>query len=210
MTQYNTLNVKFSNLQLNKNGIEVTSKLAWDINGDSNDENDFLHKLLLTNTQVLRLCKAFAKNSSANINLSKTRLHKIGQSGGLLGRHLGLLLKTGLLSMKNVLKPITKSVLILLELTAATSESDAAIHKKMFGPGTTKLIISNEEMNYIIKKSQITWRIWFIGKRVSETIKNETKEQKGGFLSILLGTLGASLLGSLLTDRATVRAGWDF
>ena len=153
MTQKNTLNVKFSTLQLNKNGTEVTSKLSSDINGDSNDENDFLHKLLLTNTQVLRLCKAFVKNSSANIKLPKTWLHKIGQSGGLLGRHLGLLLKTGLLSMKNVLKPITKSILILLELTAATSESDAAIHKKMFGPGTTKLIISNEEMNDIIKKS---------------------------------------------------------
>ena len=114
MTQKNTLNVKFSALQLNKNGTEVTSKLSSDINGVSNNENDFLHKLLLTNTQVLRLCKAFANNCSANIKLSKTRLHKIGQSGGFLGRHLGLLLKTGQLSMKNVLKPITKSVLILL------------------------------------------------------------------------------------------------
>ena len=72
--------------------------------GDSNDENNFQHKLLLTNRQLSKLCKGFVNNSSANIKLSKTHLHKMGQSGGFLGRRLEPLLKTGLPSMKNVLK----------------------------------------------------------------------------------------------------------
>ena len=79
------------------------------------------------------LRKAFAINSSANIKVSKTQLHKIRQSGGYLGRILGPLLKTGLPLMKNVLKPLAKSVLILLELTAAVSATDASLHKKIFG-----------------------------------------------------------------------------
>ena len=85
MTQYNTLNVKLFNSQLNKlksaikNAIEVTLNLSSNIVADSNDENNFLHKLLLTNTQVSRLRKAFANNFSANIKLSKIQLHKIGQ-----------------------------------------------------------------------------------------------------------------------------------
>ena len=82
-----------------KNGTEVTLNLSSNAIGHSNDEYNFPHKLSLTNTQVLRLQKAFANNSSANIKLSKTQLHKIGQSG----RVLGLLLKPGLPLMKNVL-----------------------------------------------------------------------------------------------------------
>ena len=130
MTQYNTLNVKLSNLQLNKlksrikNGTEITLKISSNV---VVDENNFSHKLLLTNTQVSRLRKAFANNSSANIKLSKTRLHKIGLSGEILGRLLGPLLKTGLLLIGNVRKPLAKSVLIPLELTAAASATDAAI-----------------------------------------------------------------------------------
>ena len=84
MTQYSTLNVKFSNSQLNKlksgvkTDIEVTLKLSSNIAADSNDENNFSHNLLLTNTQASKLFKAFANNSSANLKLSKTLLHKIG------------------------------------------------------------------------------------------------------------------------------------
>ena len=103
MTQYNTLNVKLSNLQLNKlksgiiNDSEVTLKISSNIAGDSNDENNFPDKLLSTNTQVSKYRKAFANNFSANIKLSKTQLHKIGQSEEFLDRLLGPLLKTGLL-----------------------------------------------------------------------------------------------------------------
>ena len=118
---------------------------------NSNDENSFLHKLLLTNTQVSRLGNVFANGSLANIKLSKTRLHKIAQSGGFLGRLLGPLLKTGLPLMKNVLKPLVKSILISLGLTAAAAAADATIHQKIFGSGMTTLIISNEEINYLMK-----------------------------------------------------------
>ena len=89
MTQYNTRkNVKLSNFQLHtlklerKKGTEVTLKLSSNVVGDSNDEDNFSHRLLLTNTEVSKLRKAFANNSSANIKLSKTVLHKIGQPKG--------------------------------------------------------------------------------------------------------------------------------
>ena len=127
MTQYNTLNLKLSNSQLNKlksgikNGTEVTLKIISNVVGDSNAENNFRHKLLLTNTRVSKLRKALTNNSSANIKSSKTQLHKRGPSGGFLGKLLGELLKTGLPLIGNVLKPLAKSVLIPLGLTAAAS-----------------------------------------------------------------------------------------
>ena len=77
-----------------KNGTEVTLKLSSNVFGDSSDKNNFLHKFLLTNTQVLRLRKAFQNGSSANIKLSKTQLHKVGQPGRFLP-----LPRTGLLLM---------------------------------------------------------------------------------------------------------------
>ena len=138
MTQYNTLNVKLSNLQLTKlkfgikNGTEVTLKISPNVVGDSNDKNNFPDKLLLTNTQVSKVCKAFANNRVAKIKLSKTQLHKIGQSGRSLGRLLGPLLKSGLSLIENILKPLAKSILIPLGLTASASALDPAIHKKMF------------------------------------------------------------------------------
>ena len=98
--------------------------------GDSNDETNFPHKLLLTDRQVSNIHKAFANNSSADIKLSKTQLSKMIQSGGFLGRLLGPLLKTGLPLIKNVIKPLAKNVLIPLGLTAAASAADAGIHKK--------------------------------------------------------------------------------
>ena len=151
-----------SNSKLNKlksgikNGTEVTLKLSSNVVGDSNDENNFRHKIILTSTNVPRFGKVFANNSSAYIKLSKPKFHEKRQSGGFLGRLLGPLLKTGLLLMKNVLKPLSKSVLTPLKLIAAVSATDAAIHKKIFGSGMhpseqTTLIISNEEMNDIMK-----------------------------------------------------------
>ena len=98
MTQYNTLIVKLFNWQLSKsksgikNGTEVTLKLPSNADDDSNNENNFWDKLLLTNTQVSELCKAFANGSLANRKLPETQLHKIGQSVGFLGRLLRLLL----------------------------------------------------------------------------------------------------------------------
>ena len=139
MTQYYSLNVKLSNSQLNKlksaikNESEVVLRLSSKIIGDN--ESNFPHKLLLTDRQFSSLRKSFANNSSADIKLSKTQLSKIIQSGGFLRRLLGPLLKTGLALIKNVIKPLTKSVLIPLGLTAAASAADAGIHKKILGSG---------------------------------------------------------------------------
>ena len=94
-----------------------------------NNEKNFPHKLLLTNRQVADLCKAFINHLSTDIKLSKTQLSEMIQSGGFLGRLLGPLIKTGLPLIKNVIKPLVKSVLIPLELTAAASAEDAGIHK---------------------------------------------------------------------------------
>ena len=94
------------------------------------DETNVPHKILLTNRQVANLRKTFANHLSTDIKLSKTQLYKLMQSGGFLGRLLGPLLKTGLPLIKNVIKPLAKSVLIPLGLTAAASAADAGIHKK--------------------------------------------------------------------------------
>ena len=164
MRQYNSLNVKLSNSQFNKfksakkDETEVILRLSSYIIGDN--ETDSLHKLLLTNRQVANLRKAFANNSSIDIKLWKTQLSKMIQSGGFLGRLLGPLLKTGLPLIKNVIKPLVKSVLIPLGLTAAVWAEDAGIHKKISGSGNrpsssaphmTTLITSNDELGDIIK-----------------------------------------------------------
>ena len=130
------------------------------------------------------------------------------QSGGFLDKLLGPLLRTGLPLMKNVIKPLAQSVLIPLGLTAAASDADAGIYKKILGSGhNTTLIISNDEMEDILKIVKSLEDLGLLLKGVSETTTNEAKEQKGGFLSMLLGTLGASLLGNMLADKRFVRAG---
>ena len=139
MTQYNSFNVKLSNSQLNKfksaikNKTGLVLRLSLNIVGD--DKTNFPHKLLITNRQVKNLCKAFANRSSIDIKLSKTKLSKMIQSGGFLGRLLDPLIKTGLPLIKNVIKPLAKKVLIPLGLTAAASGADAEIHKKILRSG---------------------------------------------------------------------------
>ena len=181
-------------------------KLSSNVVDDFNDKIHFPHKLLFTNTQVLRLPKAFANNSSDNIKSSKIQLHKIGQSGGFLGKILVPSLKTGLLLIGNELKPLAKSLLIPLSLTASASATNAAIHKKIFGSGVTALKISNKEMNEFMKIVNSLEESGLLIKRVSQTIKNEGKKIIEGFLGILLDTLGASLLNNLLAGKGTIRA----
>ena len=220
MTQYNSLNVKLSNSQLSKlksaikNENDVVLRLSSNMVGNSNDNTNFPHELLLTNRQVENICKAFANHLSTDIKLPKTQLSKMIQSGGFLGRLLGSLLKTGLPLMKSVIKPLAKSVLIPLRLMAAASAADAGIHKKILGSGhnnNTTLIISNDEMDDISKIVKSLEDSGVLSKGVSETIQHEAKEQRGGFLSMLLGTLGASLLGDVLSKglsgRGVKRAG---
>ena len=174
--------------------------------GDSNDQTSFPHELLLTDRQVSSIRKALSNNSSVDIKFSKTQLSKMIQSGGVLGRLLGPLLKTGLPLIKNVITPLAKSVLVSLGLTAATSAADAGIHKKILGSGSTTLIISNQDIRDLIKIVKSLEDSGLLLKEVTESVQNEVKEQKGGFLSMLLGTLGTSLLGNLLTGKGIHRA----
>ena len=103
--------------------------------------------------------------------------------------------------------PLAKNILAPLEITASVSAIDVGIQKKIHGSRTITLIISKEEMNDIMKITQALEDSNILLKGVTKTIENETKEQKGGFLSMLLGTLGASLLGNLLAGKGIVRAG---
>ena len=219
MTQYNSLSVKLSNSQLNKlkssikNETDVALRISSNMVGNSNDNTNFSHELLLTNKQVANIRKAFAKNTSTDFKLSKTQLSKIIQSGAFLGRLLGPLLKTGLPLIKSVMKPLAKSVLLPLGLTAAASAAYAGIHKKILGSGhnNTTLIISNNKMDEILKIVKSLENCGVLLKCVSETIQHEAKEQRGGFLNMLLGTLGASLLGDILSKglsgKGIIRAG---
>ena len=138
------------------------------------------------------------------------------QSGGFLGRLIGPLLKTGLPFIKSVIKRLAKSVLTPLGLTAAASAADVGIHKKILGPGNrplssalhmTTLIISNDEIGNIIKIVKSVEDSSLLLKNVTQTVQNEVKEKKGGFLSMLLGALGASVSGNLLTGKGIYRAG---
>ena len=117
-----------------------------------------------------------------------------------------------------MIKPLAKSDSIALGLTAASSVADAGIHKKILGSGSrnsyssashnmTTLIISNNEIEDIIEIVKSLKDSDLLLEGVTETVQNEVKEQKGGFLSMLLGTLGASLLGNLLTEKWIYRAG---
>ena len=178
--------------------------------------------MFLTNTQVSKFGKVFANNTSADKKVSKTLLHKIVQSGGFLGSLLGPLLKPGLPLIGNVLKPLPKRVLMPLRLIAAESAADAAIHQKMFAFGRvvkvsdrtrpsdlalrTLLMISNEEMNDVMKIIKSFEESGLLIKGFNRTIKSEAKEKKRGFLSMLLGTLDATLLGDLLTGKGTISA----
>ena len=175
--------------------------------GDSNDNTNFPHELLLTNRQVANIRKAFAKNTSTDIKLSKTQLSKMIQSGGFLGKLLGKLAGP----LMKVAMPLAKNVLPPLGLSAARSAIDGGIKKKMLGSGTTTLIISNDEMDDILKIVKSLENSDLLLKGVSETIQHEAKEQRGGFLSMLLGTSGASLIGDILSKglsgKGVIRAG---
>ena len=213
MTQQNRLNVKPSNSQVSKlksaikNETDAVIPLSPNMIGDSDDETNFPHELLLTGRQVSSIRKVFSNNSSVDIKFSKTQLSKMIQSGGFLGKLLGPLLKTELPLIKNVITSWAKIVLIPLGLTAAAA-ADAEILKKTLGSGGhTTLIISNKDIEDLIKIVKSLEDFVLLLKGVTESAQNEVKEKKGGSLSTWLGTLGASLLGSLLAGKGINRAG---
>ena len=139
------------------------------------------------------------------------------QLRGFLGRLLGPLLKTGLSLKGNLLKPLAKKVLVPSGLTAALSATDAAIYKKILRSGITTFIFSKEDFNDIVKIVKSFEESGLPIKDVSETLKKEVKEQKGGFLGMLEAALASSLLrnmisgkGVITAGKGTIRAGQDF
>ena len=138
--------------------------------------NNLPHELFLTQRQTAKLRNANEDNLQTDIKLSKVQISKIIQSGGFLGKSFGPLLKTRLPLLKSLIKPLG-----LLGLTAASSAIDAGVQKKIYGSGKTTLIISNEEMNDIMKIVQTLEDSNILLKGVTKTIKNETKELKEDF-----------------------------
>ena len=180
MVEYTKVNVKLTNLQLNKlkKAVKSNEGTVLRIGIKNFNKKDLPHELLLTTRQSTKLRNAINNNLAANIKLSKAQIKKIIQSGGFLG-------------------------------------IDGSIQKKIHGLGV-KLIIEQEDMNDIMKIIEALENSGILLKGVSKTIENETKEQRGGFLSMLLGTLGASLLvyllltggkGMMRTGDGIVRAG---
>ena len=149
---------------------------------------------MITNRQTLSLRKAFNNHISADIKFSKAQLTEM-QKGGFL-KFLMPLLKSGLPLLKSVVKPM-----VMLGLTAAASATDAAVNKKILESGNyTTLIISNDDIQDLLKIVKSLEDSGILLNGITKTVKDEVKEQKGDFLSMLLGTLGAALLGDLVTN----------
>ena len=188
MVKYAKVNVKLTNLRLSNDG--ATLRL-----GIKNFNKDELpHELLLTTRQNTKLRNAINNNMATDLKLSKAQIKKLIQSEGFLGKLLSKLAGP----LMKVVMPLAKNVLEPLGLTAAMSAIDGGIQKKMRGDGI-KLVIEQEDMNDIIKIIETLENSGILLKGVTKTIEIESREQRGGFLRMLLGTLGASLLGNLLT-----------
>ena len=206
MVEYSKVNVKLSDTQLKtlKNTVKSKTGATFRMSLKMLDGNELPHELLLTTRQKKKLRNAFNNNMSTDLKLFEAHISKMIQSrgfvGSLLSKLAGPLMKVAISLAKNVLDP--------LGITAAASVIGAGIQKKIHGSGcpsssssrTTTLIISNEEMNDIMKVVQALEDSNILLKRVTKIIKNQ-KKKKGGFLSMLLGTLGATLLGHLLAGK---------
>ena len=132
MVEYNTVNVKLSDSQLNKlkNALKNRQGTTLRMNDRMSNGNNLPHELLLTTRLTTKLRNAIENNISTDIRLSKAQISNISQSGGFLGKLIGPLLKTGFPLIKNVIKSLTKSVFIPLGLNAAASAADTGIQKR--------------------------------------------------------------------------------
>ena len=132
MVEYTKVNVKLSDCQIKKlkDAVKDNTGTTLRISLKIFNGNNLPHELLLTTRQKIKIRNAFNNNMSTDLKLSKAQINEIMQSGGFLGKLLDQLLKTGLLLIKNVIKPLAESVLIPLGLTAAASAADPGIHKK--------------------------------------------------------------------------------
>ena len=135
------------------------------------NSQDLPHELFLTQSQITKLRNNIENNMSTDIKWNKAQISKITQSGGFLGKLLGPLLKTGLPLLKSLIKALG-----LLGLTAASSAIDAGVQKKMYGSGITTVVISNEEMNDIMKIVKTLEDSDILLGGVTKAIKNQTKE----------------------------------
>ena len=196
MVEYNKINCKLTNLQLNKlkKAVNSNEEATLRLGIKNFNKNELPHELFLTTRQNTKLRNAINNNLATYIKLSKAQIKQLIQAGGFLGKLLSKLAGP----LTKVALPLAKNVLAPLGLTAAMSAIDGSIQKKIHGSGI-KLIIEQEDMNDIMKIIEALENSGILLKGVSKTIENETKEQREGFLSMLLGTLGASLLGNLLT-----------
>ena len=205
MVEYSKINCNLTNIQLNKLKKAVKSNEGATLRlGIKNFNKDELpHELLLTTRQNTKLRNAINNNLATDIKLGKTQIKKLIQSGGFLGKLLSKLAGP----LMKVALPLAKNVLAPLGLTAAMSANDGSIQKKIHGSGV-KLFIEQEDMKDIMKIIEALENSGILLKGVSKKIENETNEQRGRFLSMLLGTLGATLFGNLLTGgKGIMRAG---
>ena len=202
MVEYIKINCKLTNVQLNKLKKVVKSNegATLRLSIRNFNKNETTNELLLTARQNTKLRNALNNNSVTDIKLSKAQIKKIIQSGGFLGKLLSKLAGP----LMKVAMPLAKNVLAPLGLTAAMSAIDGSMQKEIHGSGV-KLIIEQEDMNDIMKIIEALENSGILLKGVSKTIENETKRR---ILSMLLGTLGASLLGNSLTGgKGIMRAG---
>ena len=205
MVEYTKVNVKLTNLQPSKlkKAVKSNEGATLRIGIKNFNEEGLLHELLLTTRQSTKLRNAINNNLATDIKLSKAQIKKLIQSGGFLGKLLSKLAGP----LMKVAMPLAKNVLAPLGLTAAMSAIDGSIQKQIHG-SEVKLIIEQEDMNDIMKIIEALENSGILLKGVTKTIENESKEQRGGFLGMLLGTSGASLLGNLLTvGKGIMRAG---
>ena len=164
--------------------------------------------IMPTNNEIKDTAKVFRSLENRWILFKGTTKKVTNQEGEFL-RFFRPLIKAGLPLMKNVLTPLVKSILVTVRLTAASSSTDVAIQKKILGSDITASIISNEEMEDIMTIVKSLEESDLLRKGVSEAIKNEAKEQKGGFLGMLLGALVATLLGSVFAGKiVTLHKKW--
>ena len=203
MVKYNKVNVKLSDSQLNnlKSAAKQQTVVTLIINIKMFNGNNLPHELILKTRQATKLRNGIENNIPTDIQLSRGPISEMIQSGGFLGSLLsklaGPLMKVAVSLAKNILAPSG--------ITAAAPAIDAEIQKKIYGSGTTTRIISNEDMNDIMKIVPVFEHSNIILKRVIEKTKNETKEQKRGFLGFLLSTSEASLLGNMLRRKGKLR-----
>ena len=206
MVEYNTVNAKLSNSQLNKlkSAVKSNEGTTLRMNARMFNSDNLPHELLLTTRQTTKLRNAIENNMSTDIKLSKVQVSKIIQSGGFLGKLLDPLLRTGLPLLKSIIK-----LLGLLGLTAVSSAIDAGDQKKIYGSGTTTLVISNEEINDIMKIVKALEDSGILLKRATKTVENEVKSRSGGYSNLLLGTLASTFLSNLIqSGKEIYRTGY--